>query len=194
MSRKLPNNVSQLDYLWTTFGDYEIGADGIITAPILQEFLKEYTKGGIVDIEIVPKSENTLELVLHIYGGETKTLEIDKEDHLVNVESILSTIEEVNNNICDEINLPLIVFTMLSGKKYYVQQPHYTGVQTNSIMTAVANNKIASHLILDRTSDDVVDLNITQNGLKVKLSINPDRDNLLTKTNEGLTANLYWDE
>lgn len=196
-TRKLPANMSQLDYLWTNFGNFEVGADGIISAPILQEYLKEYTKGGIVDIKLLPKSENTLELVLYGQdGGIINTIEVSKEDHLEKVESILSTYEEIENKVCTELNIPLIVFTMKSGKKHYIQQTNYTGVETNSIITSVANNKIAAQLKIDRSLEvPVVNVDITESGLKIDLNINPDKDKQLrlVKTKNGLDTTYTWD-
>jgi len=65
---------------------------------------------------------------------------------------------------------------MNNGKKYYVllNQFKYIGGETKSIKTTVVDNKITAHLKLDKSIETpVVDVDITDNGLKIDLKINP---------------------
>lgn len=195
--------MSQLDYLWTHFGNYEIAtnpddnADALITQKTLQEYLKNY----IADLALIPKEGSVDKLQLVAYAADKSiinSVEIDKEDYLVQIDSMLSTQVEIDNNICNELDVPLLVFTMKNGKKLYlnVSQFNCTGVETSSIKTQVVNNRIAAHLKIDRSLEvPVVDVDITDGGLRVDLSINPDKDKQLklVKTKNGLDTTYTWE-
>lgn len=195
--------MSQLDYLWTHFGNCEIAtepgdnADALITQKTLQEYLKNY----IADLALIPKGGSVDKLQLVAYAADKSiinSIEIDKEDHLVQIDSMLSTQVEIDNNICNELDVPLLVFTMKNGKKLYlnVSQFNCTGVETSSIKTQVVNNRIAAHLKIDKSLEvPVVDVDITDDGLRVDLSINPDKDKQLrlVKTKNGLDTTYTWE-
>lgn len=196
---KLPAGMSQLDYLWTHFGNVTTepgeGENSIITEKVLQEYLKEYTKGGIIDLKLIPKSEDMLELVATLSNNSTVHIaDIDKEDYLISVKNILSTQVEIDNNVCDELDIPLLEFTMKSGKRYYIKVTQYTGVETSSIKTTIKDNRVASHLKLDKSAEiSVINAEITEDGLKIDLAINSENKQLkLVKTEEGLSTTYNW--
>lgn len=209
MNRKLPANMSQLDYLWTYFGNYKVitkpneyqGENSIVSEEALKEYLKEYTNGGISELKLLPKigSEDKLELIAYAADGSTvSVIDLDKEEYLTDVQLILSTQVEIDDNVCKKLDIPLLVFTMKSGKKYYVdvEQFTYTGVETQSIKTTIVNNRIAAHLKIDKSLEiPVVDVDITDDGLKVDLSINPDKNKQLklVKTKNGLDTTYTWE-
>ena len=149
MRNNRPNGMSQLDYLWTYFGQYQVsqGVEGnldptkIVTETVLKEYLDKYTQGYIEDMKLVPKGQDKLELLGIANNGETISIvEFDKENSLINVQLIMSTQVEIDNNICSELDTPLLVFTMKDGKKYYVSltQFVYYGGETSSIKTSTA--------------------------------------------------------
>lgn len=208
MRNNRPNGMSQLDYLWTYFGQYQVsqGVEGnldptkIVTETVLKEYLDKYTQGYIEDMKLVPKGQDKLELLGIANNGETISIvEFDKENSLVNVQLIMSTQVEIDNNICNELNVPLLVFTMKDGKKYYVSlsQFVYYGGETSSIKTSVVGTKISAHLKLDKSIDQpIVDVNITDNGLKVDLTLADQSNNQLklVRTTKGLDTTYTWDD
>lgn len=207
MSR--PKGMSQLDYLWTYFGNYKV-SEGISNSPnefsivsekVLDEYLKKYA-GGIVKLQLFEKENNSdkLELIGTSSNGETLTIvDLDKEDHLVDVKLVFSTQVEINNNITNNLGEPLLVFTMKSGKSYYINmlQFQYIGGETTSIKTTITNNKIYAHLKIDNTLEtSVVDVKTTDSGIRIDLTLkDQSKDQLrLVKTTEGLETKYTWDD
>lgn len=207
VNKKLPPGMSQLDYLWTYFGNYKVtdtpseSKDMIVTEKALQEYLEQYSQGVVTSLKLVPKvGTNMLQLIACTKdGAELSIVEIEEEDHLTKVEFKLSTQVEIDNNVCENLDEPLLVFTMKSDTKYYINlsQFQYIGKETNSIKTTVVGNKIAAHLKLDQSIQfPVVDVDITNNGLKIDLTINPESENnqlKLIKTRNGLDTTYTWD-
>lgn len=200
--------MSQLDYLWKYFGNRQVtdspseSGDMIVSETALQEYLKKYSDGVLDSLKLLPKPNTPDKLELIAYnksGGKLSIVELDKEDHLTGIQLIASTQVEIDNNVCKNLDEPLLVLTLKSGKKYYVNlsQFRYIGGETDSIKTTVVDSKISAHLKIDRSLDNpVVDVDITNNGLKVDLSINPDSKNnqlKLVRTRKGLDTSYTWD-
>lgn len=200
--------MSQLDYLWTHFGNYGVtdtypaSNTAILSVKALNQYLEKYTKGFVSTMKLIPKSKTgVLQLIAcNKDGSELSIVELPKEDHLTGVDFKLSTQEEIDNNACTELDEPLLIFSMVSGKKYYVplKQFDYSAEETDSIKTTIVDNKIVANLKLDKSVDTpVVDVDITNNGLKIDLTINPDsKDNQLklVRTKNGLDTTYTWED
>ena len=209
--KKLPPGMSQLDYLWTYFGNYEVAdtyeessdINKIVSQQALNQCLAKYSEGVVTSMKLIPKpgTNNLLQLIAcNKDGSELSIVELPKEDHLSGVEFKLSTQVEIDKGACSELDEPLLIFTMNSGKEYYVllNQFKYIGGESNSIKTTVVDNKITAHLKLDKSVETpVVDVDITNNGLKIDLTINPDSaDNQLklVRTRNGLDTTYTWED
>lgn len=207
MKCKLAPGVSQLDYLWTTFGEYQV-SDGVqsppnpnnlVTEEVLCNYIQDYTGGAIVKLGIIENNDK-IELVGYSSSGSIITIvELDKEDYLVDVQLIMSTQVEIDNNICTSLDEPLLKFIMRGGKSYYVNlsQFKYTGVETQSIKTTVTNNRIAAHLKIDNSIETpVVDVKLTDDGLKIDLTLKDSEDSQLrlVRTTKGLDTKYTWDD
>ena len=198
--------MSQLDYLWTHFGSYEVSDtynpddNKIVSQQALNQCLEQYTEGVVSTMKLIPKND-VLQLVAYTKtGNELSVVELPKEEHLTGVEFKLSTQVEIDNGACDQLDEPLLIFTMNNGKKYYVllNQFKYIGGETKSIKTTVVDNKITAHLKLDKSIETpVVDVDITDNGLKIDLKINPnnvDSQLRLVRTKNGLDTSYTWED
>ena len=204
---KLPRGMSQLDYLWTNFGNYKVSEgiqsppdpNSLITEKTLLNTIKEETGNFITNLKLLDSGDNLKLVGLSDSGEELTFVELDKENYLINAEIIRSTQEEIDNTICNELDIPLLVLTLKNGNKYYVNldQFNYIGGETNSIKTTVLGKKISAHLKIDNTIDTpVVDVKITDNGLKVDLTIKgqSDKQLKLVKTDNGLDTSFTWDD
>lgn len=204
-----PSGMSQLDYLWVNFGSRTIldgtqsDPDGLVTGAALDEALKKCTGGGITDLKLAPKPGDNTKLELAGIGptGELLSLvEFDKEDHITGLGLINSTQVEVDNEVCENIDEPLLVITMMSGQKFYqsLTQFKYTGVETNSIKTQVNGSRIAAHLKIDESIETpLVDVKVTNDGLKVDLLLkDPEQGSQLklVRTSDGLDTKYTWDD
>ena len=105
---KLPRGMSQLDYLWTNFGNYKVSegiqtppdSNSLITEKTLVDAIKSETGSYITNLKLLD-SGDTLKLVgLSDSGEELTFVELDKENYLINAEVIRSTQEEIDNTIC----------------------------------------------------------------------------------------------
>jgi hypothetical protein len=114
--------------LWTHFGNYSVtdtypaSNTAILSVKALNQYLEKYTKGFVSTMKLIPKSKTgVLQLIAcNKDGSELSIVELPKEDHLTGVDFKLSTQEEIDNNACTELDEPLLIFSMVSGKKYYV--------------------------------------------------------------------------
>ena len=204
---RLPRGMSQLDYLWTNFGNYKVSEgiqtppdpNSLITEKTLVDAIKSETGSYITNLKLLD-SGDTLKLVgLSDSGEELTFVELDKENYLINAEVIRSTQEEIDNTICNELDIPLLVLTLKNGNKYYVNldQFNYIGGETNSIKTTVLGKKISAHLKIDNSIETpIVDVKITDSGLKDDLTIKDQSDKQLklVKTDNGLDTSFTWDD
>jgi hypothetical protein len=124
-NKKLPPGMSQLDYLWQTFGGRTITenlSEDIPGALVSAEALKSYLKdNGVNKFELEEEDGNTIALKgLSTSGKELTIVRWDKADNLVAAQGYRSTQWEVDEGIVDDIDIPLLVFTLKSGKKFYI--------------------------------------------------------------------------
>ena len=205
---KLPQGMSQLDYLWTNFGGYKISTgmqtppdpNSIVTESILTDSIKNVTGGSINKLKLIDLGGDKIELAgLSSDGSLVSMVELDKENHLIKAEIINFTQEEIDNNICSELDIPLLVLTLLNGDKCYtnLDQFKYIGGESSSIKTTVLGKKISAHLKIDNSIDiPTVDVKITDQGLKVDLILKDQTDNQvkLVRTSDGLNTDFKWDD
>lgn len=196
--------MSQLDYLWQAFGGKQVvsqisatpSINSIVSEQALVDYLAKYGS-GITNLQIIPHETNPKKVKL---VGTTSTnevlsiVELDAEDHLIDVQQILSSQEEVNKGVCEKVDQPLLVFIMMSGKKYYFNIPQYLGGETNSITTSITNGKIEANLKIDNTlKSSCVEQSITDQGVRVDLKLaTQDGQVKLIKSNNGLTTKFTW--
>ena len=204
---RLPRGMSQLDYLWTNFGNYKVSEgiqsppdpNSLITEKTLVDAIKSETGSYITNLKLLDAGDKLKLVGLSDSGEELTFVELDKENYLINAEVIRSTQEEIDNTICNELDIPLLVLTLKNGNKYYVNldQFNYIGGETNSIKTTVLGKKISAHLKIDNSIETpIVDVKITDNGLKVDLTIKDQSDKQLklVKTDNGLDTSFTWDD
>ena len=204
---KLPRGMSQLDYRWTNFGNYKVSkgiqtppdSNSLITEKTLVDAIKSETGSYITNLKLLDAGDKLKLVGLSDSGEELTFVELDKENYLINAEVIRSTQEEIDNTICNELDIPLLVLTLKNGNKYYVNldQFNYIGGETNSIKTTVLGKKISAHLKIDNSIETpIVDVKITDSGLKVDLTIKDQSDKQLklVRTDNGLDTSFTWDD
>lgn len=204
---KLPRGMSQLDYLWTNFGNYKVSKgiqsppdpNSLITEKTLVDAIKSETGSYITNLKLLDAGDKLKLVGLSDSGEELTFVELDKENYLINAEVIRSTQEEIDNTICNELDIPLLVLSLKNGSKYYVNldQFNYIGGETNSIKTTVLGKKISAHLKIDNSIETpIVDVKITDSGLKVDLTIKDQSDKQLklVRTDNGLDTSFTWDD
>lgn len=204
---KLPRGMSQLDYLWTNFGNYKVSEgiqsppdpNSLITEKALVDAIKSETGSYITNLKLLDAGDKLKLVGLSDSEEELTFVELDKENYLINAEVIRSTQEEIDNTVCDELDIPLLVLSLKNGSKYYVNldQFNYIGGETNSIKTTVLGKKISAHLKIDNSIETpIVDVKITDSGLKVDLTIKDQSDKQLklVRTDNGLDTSFTWDD
>ena len=204
---KLPRGMSQLDYLWTNFGNYKVSEgiqtppdpNSLITEKTLVDAIKSETGSYITNLKLLDSGDKLKLVGLSDSGEELTFVELDKENYLINAEVIRSTQEEIDNTVCDELDIPLLVLSLKNGSKYYVNldQFNYIGGETNSVKTTVLGKKISAHLKIDNSIETpIVDVKITDSGLKVDLTNKDQSDKQLklVRTDNGLDTSFTWDD
>lgn len=205
---KLPAGMSQLDYLWANFGGKTIAEDiensnpnAIVTAEALKNYLQAHAgeNGGVTSFDLKDNGSGTLVLRgLDQNGAQIALAQWDKADNLIAIERYDSTQYEIDRNIVEDAGIPLIVFTLKSGKKFYIRldQFKYSGTETNTIRTIVTNNKVEAHLKIDDSVEvPVLDIKKTEQGLKFDLKIASSSNSQLRliRTVDGLDTKMTWD-
>lgn len=169
---------SQLDYLWTTFGEFAVTTqnqkiDNKYYLPTL-ELVKELL------LEVSKDSANLITLkgnYLILYSNSGKELSrIDISELQKNSSSIVAfgskqiTQEDIDQGCTLTLNSKAYYITLSDGNTFWASQEILEGFRTKTISTEIIDNKIVSQIVLDPTQGNVQLL--TDNGLKAILPIN----------------------
>ena len=203
MNNKLPQGMSQLDYLWTHFGFYEPSKDNtignspnvLVTESALNQYVFERSGDYISELKLREVDDNKIELVgVSSKGAELSIVQLEKEDYLVDI-SIKSSTQD---DCCKCCNEPLLVFTMLSGKQHIVnlKSLSYQGKETDSIIVTTKNGEIKADLKLDKSLEKpCINFDVTDDGLRVSLKVSCNERQLkLVRTEKGLDVINKWSD
>lgn len=198
--------MSQLDYLWTHFGEYTVSTgiqsspdpNSLVTEKVLSDFLSISTNGAITDLKLVERNGKLDLEGISESGATVSVVSFDKENHLVGISIKKSNQQDVNDGVCEEVDSPLLVLNMLDGTTFKVNLEEFNlqGGETNSIKTNVHNNRIYANLKIDKSIETpVVEVKTTSEGLKVDLTLAESDNQLrLVKTQNGLDTEFKWDD
>lgn len=201
-----PGNMSQLDYLWTYFGQYSVATepsaipqdDLLLTESAITKLLTTASGGGIAHLlyRNHPTNAELVQLIgTTIDGAEVTVVDMPKEVHVTNFGASIVTSEDIDKGCPFEIGTNVILLVLSDGKRFYFNLDAYigtgvTGSDTDTISTKVNNNIITSNLKIKK-SDTVIELKSDASGLYGDLRIDPQETGVvLNKTNEGLQAKI----
>lgn len=189
---------SQLDYLWTNFGEFSVSntlEDGTIpTSELLRQISENISLSSLNSLKVI----GSYLIGLNILGDEIFRLDISEITS--NGKAIIEfgrryiTQEDLDNGNSLDINTPVYYIKFSDNTEFVSKIDQYTGCETNSVVITIDdNNVISSNLKLDN-SDTIVQLSESVKGVHADLKIAQTSDSLqLTKELEGLKAKIILD-
>lgn len=202
-----PANMSQLDYLWTYFGDYSVSnipsdnpAQTILTQEavnnLIQESLTNYK--GVVKFAYRnhPTNVNLVQLVGYDTDGkEITSVDMPKEVHVANFGDHIVTSEDIDLGCPFEIGTNVILLEETNGTRYYFNVDKYRtnvkGSETDTINTEVKEGVISSKLKVKKTSS-VVSIHSDSSGIYTRINVDTSGSTgvALNKDNGQLSASI----
>lgn len=190
MAQREPKQ-SQLDYLWTNFGEYSVSSsDGdkqLPTVGLVQELLEI----------IKDKSLNSLKVVGSKLIGyninEKKLCEIDITELTQSGSSIIGFgkryITEDDKGIQFSVGTPVYYIRLSDGSEFLteIEGGIYTGAETNTIVVNISGSQIYADLKIDN-ENSIIELSKSNKGLRADLKIDKDSAIKLSKSDKGLKA------
>lgn len=209
-----PQDMSQLDYLWTYFGPYSVSElvsnppaeDRILTEAAVADYINKSIGGSkvVVKLEIVQKEGVEFKDKLELRGkngdGDVITfVDLEKDTKITEFKQFLSTQADVDNGNANKVGELWLVLKDSTGQEFYVNlaSTQYIGQETDSMVISVIDSKIAGQLkinnpIINRS----IDITSTPNGIRADLVIDPDTKSSVTlhKTNKGVSCSYKWQD
>lgn len=201
-----PRNMSQLDYLWTNYGGYQVGNSPSSTPQqniILDELavatmIKRATNGGIVYLDYVddPSDENQMQLIGKAIDGQVVTFcNMPKEVHVQSFTKRVVNSKDIDNGCTYPLNTVVLSIVLTNGKEFLVSLSSLDGVikgaETKTTISEIIDGKVYTHVKINKQTLSVVELTESTYGLQAQLNISPDKTGVqLVKGDNGLKARI----
>lgn len=194
--------MSQLDYLWTTYGPYVISdsldvEDSIPTSEAVKKAI-ETQVSGIVELD-TEEVDNKVKIIGRGSSGEElSSILIDKDTKVVSFTRHTITQEDIDNGFGNTLGEEWLVLETSDGSTFKVPLEDFVakGQTTNTIITKVVDGKIASELkISNPIINKSVDLKTSDSGVYADLVIDSDSESniKISKGDKGVVCNFYWE-
>lgn len=203
-----PQNMSQLDYLWTYFGPYSVSetynktpaSDKILTEAAVVNYINEQMGGSvqISNLDIVQKNDKLELQGLNSSGNVIASVILDKDTKTSKFQRFESTQEDVDNNIATKTGESWIVLQDTSGQSFYVSLSdfQYVGQSTNTINITVAQSKIAGELKINNPIiEPTIEIRTTTDGIRADLIVDSATNSgiVIEKGGRGISCHYRWE-
>lgn len=176
MSKKqLPKGTSQLDYLWTTYGDFLISeeiqkdnlTDFIPTQGLVLDLINTVKDSAAGDIKI----SNGQLILTSTIGEELSRVDISELGIITVADfgSKIVTPTDISKGCPFQQGTKVYYVTLSNNKEFWAKADVLTAKNSSSILTVIEDDNIQSSLILDENQGNV--LLSTENGLRASLPI-----------------------
>lgn len=183
-----PSNMSQLDYLWTYFGDYSI-SNNISSTPSDSIILTEQAVVGLINSSIGsgkaisrleyknhPDDPTLVQIVGYASDGTIlTTVDMPAEVHVTSFTDTVVTSADIKLGCPYPIGTNVIKLVQSDGIALYVNLDRYRviikGSETNSIKVNYSGGIVSADLKIDSSNLTPVSLSINENGLSADLNI-----------------------
>lgn len=201
-----PRNMSQLDYLWTNYGGYQVGNTPSTTPQqnvILDELavatmIKRATNGGVVYLEYKedPTDESQMQLLGKAIDGQIVTFcNMPKEVHVQSFTKRVVTSKDRDNGCSYPLNAVVLSIVLTNGKEFLVSLDSLDGVlkgaETKTTISEIIDGKVYTHVKINKQALSVIELTESNYGLQAHINISPDKTGVqLVKGDNGLKARI----
>ena len=201
-----PQGMSQLDYLWTHFGAYEVSNEAsqvpseniILTEQALANFLQETTSGGITKLTYRkhPTKEGIMQLIgTSANGSELTIVEMPEEVHVQSFQRRKITQEDIDNGFDYPIDSDILSIILTNGQELIVSMMDLdlmiSSKDTSTIHTEIVNGIISSTLRIDSRNNDnsIIPIYNSGNGIYADIKVSKTDSGVeITKETDGLSA------
>lgn len=201
-----PHGMSQLDYLWTHFGTYEVSNETsqvpsenvILTEQALTNLIQESTNGGITALTYRqhPTKDNVMQLIgTSINGSELTVVEMPKEVHVQSFQRRRVTQIDKDNGCQFQLDSEVLSLVLTNGEEFLVNLSDIdlllSSKDTSTVATDVTNGVIQSSLKIDERNNNIstVQIHTTGNGIYSDINISDEDTGIkIEKTDKGLSA------
>lgn len=203
-----PSNMSQLDYLWTHYGDKTV-SNTVSTSPseeviLTEKALLDYIQNNVEGIsnliyEEDPDDNSQMRLLGQSSNGSTLTIvKIPKEIHITGFVGRTATQEDVDNGFQYEVGSKVLAITLNDGNEFLVSLEELNltiqGSESNTILTTVTDSgTINSNLKISKGDNElsVIKLKSNTSGLYADLAISTEDSGVnITKESDGIKASI----
>lgn len=194
--------MSQLDYLWTTYGPYTVSdsidiEDSIPSSKAIKDAIATQVT-GIVELDTKEEGNKVRVIGKGGSGEEISSILLDKDTKIVSFERHLITQEDIDNGFGNALNEEWLILTASNGDRFEVSLEDFVakGSITNTIITQTKDGKIASELKINNPiTSRSVDLKTSNLGVTADLVVDTDADSniVITKGDKGVVCKFSWE-
>ena len=203
MNKKItrPQNMSQLDYLWTTYGSYEVSnkidtENTIPTSTAIKEYISDIG-AGITELDTEKVPDNKIKILGKTPDGEELTsILIDEDTKILGFKRHTITQEDIDSGWGTAIGEEWILLeTSIGNFKIPIEDLIIKGQESDTVINQTKDGKIVSSIKINNPIiNKSVTLKTTSDGLWADLILNPDTESkvLIIKSDKGVECKFNW--
>lgn len=203
MNKKItrPQNMSQLDYLWTTYGSYEVSnkidtENTIPTSTAIKEYISDIGT-GITELDTEKVPDNKIKILGKTPDGEELTsILIDEDTKILGFKRHTITQEDIDSGWGTAIGEEWILLeTSVGNFKIPIEDLIIKGQESDTVINQTKDGKIVSSIKINNPIiNKSVTLKTTSDGLWADLILNPDTESkvLIIKSDKGVECKFNW--
>ena len=203
MNKKITRsqNMSQLDYLWTTYGSYEVSnkidtENTIPTSTAIKEYISDI-EAGITELDTEKVPDNKIKILGKTPDGEELTsILIDEDTKILGFKRHTITQEDIDSGWGTAIGEEWILLeTSVGNFKIPIEDLIIKGQESDTVINQTKDGKIVSSIKINNPIiNKSVTLKTTSDGLWADLILNPDTESkvLIIKSDKGVECKFNW--
>lgn len=199
-----PRNMSQLDYLWTTYGSYKVSNevdtenDSIPTSSAIRNYITSIGE-GITELDSEEIDGYKIKIIgKNPSGQEVSSIQIDSDTKISSFLRHVATQTDVDNGLANYVGEHWLVLKTNTGMEYWasVDDLFIRGQESNTIINQTEDGKISSSVKINNPIiNKSVDLKTSTSGLWADLVINPNTKSrtIIVKGDNGIECKFNWE-
>lgn len=199
-----PRNMSQLDYLWTTYGLYKVSDevdtenDSIPTSSAIRNYITSIGE-GITELDSEEIDGYKIKIIgKNPSGQEVSSIQIDSDTKISSFLRHVATQTDVDNGLANYVGEHWLVLKTNTGMEYWasVDDLFIRGQESDTIINQTEDGKISSSVKINNPIiNKSVDLKTSTSGLWADLVINPNTKSrtIIVKGDNGIECKFNWE-
>lgn len=199
-----PRNMSQLDYLWTTYGSYKVSNevdtenDSIPTSSAIRNYITPIGE-GITELDSEEIDGYKIKIIgKNLSGQEVSSIQIDSDTKISSFLRHVATQTDVDNGLANYVGEHWLVLKTNTGMEYWasVDDLFIRGQESDTIINQTEDGKISSSIKINNPIiNKSVDLKTSTSGLWADLVINPNTKSrtIIVKGDNGIECKFNWE-